>query len=167
VKTRRPTNRAGFSLVTALVVAAVIVAAAASGLLVAFGLSKQAGTTADASSDATDQAESVAATEFLEFGPVVANLAEGKLTRYLKVDVTLQVKAADAVGVTSLFEDGQKAVFKNWLIGYLSDKTREEVKGTANMNKLRREIQDGFNAILTDCSEYRIESVLFTEFNVQ
>jgi len=160
-------SRDGFGVVGILLVVAVVIVAAASGLFVAHTLST--GTSSGQADLAAEQDDtsSSPAMEFIDFGSVVANLAEGRLTRYLKVDITLQVSGKDAGKVREMMSEGEKAVFKNWLIGYLSDKKRDEVNGTANINRLRREIQDGFNAILAEQGEGKIDSVLFTEFNVQ
>jgi len=105
--------------------------------------------------------------EYVEFGTVVANLAEGRATRYVKVNVTLQVPAEDATAVADLVDGDNKAVFQDWLLTYLSDKRLEEVSGGAALAKLRRDIQDGFNAVLAKHGEERVEGVLFTEFNIQ
>jgi len=154
-------------MVTALVVAAVIVVAAGSGLLVAYGISKQTGGSPPAAGTGKETERAGGGLACVEFGTVVANLAEGKMTRYLKADISLQVKAASAQGLRDYLASGKEAVLKNWLITYLSDKSRDEVSGAVNMNRLRREIQDGFNAVLSEEGRYEIESVLFTEFNVQ
>jgi len=154
-------------MVTAVIVAAVIVVAAGSGLLVAYGISKQTEGPPPGGGASNETKGAGAGLECVEFGTVVANLAEGKMTRYLKADISLQVKADSAQGLRDYLASGKEAVLKNWLITYLSDKSRDEVSGAVNMNRLRREIQDGFNAVLSEDGRYDIESVLFTEFNVQ
>ena len=60
-----------------------------------------------------------------------------------------------------------KAIMKNWLISYLSDRSLQEVSGAAGVNRLRREIQEKFNALLFPVGAEKIHDVLFEEFNVQ
>lgn len=104
---------------------------------------------------------------FISFDPVVVNLAEGRLTRYLKVALSLKVERRHAERIDALVNEQRSAVFKNWLITYLSDLQLEDVKGAVSINRARREILAGFNAILDDLEDLYIEDVLFEEFNIQ
>ncbi len=158
-------KRDGFGLMTGVVVLGVVLAAAACGLVTAYMLTKDSDSADNAQADVQNQPD--AGMAFVDFGSVVANLSEGRATRYLQVDITLQVDSRDASKLTAIMEGGKKALFKNWVIGYLSDRKVTEVTGTTNMNRLRREIQDGFNAILAEVGDCQVKSVLFTEFNSQ
>jgi flagellar basal body-associated protein FliL len=102
---------------------------------------------------------------FVPFGDVVVNLAEEKLTRYLRVTLTLQVDPAHAEVVRQVL-DSQRTILKNWLIGYLSDKQVDEVRGAIGVNKARREIQEQFNRLLFPEGSDLIQDILFEEFNV-
>ena len=104
--------------------------------------------------------------EFVSFGALVVNLQEERLTRYLRADLTLQVDVSQKKAVEEAVSS-KKAILKSWLIGYLSDKSLNDVRGTAGVNRLRREIQDRFNTILFPDGYDRIQDVLFQEFNVQ
>lgn len=104
---------------------------------------------------------------FVPFGAVVVNLAEGRLTRYLKVNVTLRVEKPDKPALTKIMESGQKAVFKNWLITYLSGLKLNDVKGSEAVERLRKKICAGFNDLLANKSDAQIKEVFFEEFNVQ
>ena len=103
---------------------------------------------------------------FLPFGELVVNLAEERLTRYLRVSITLQVERANEETAKQGIEK-KKTILKNWLISYLSDKSLEEVRGAAGVNRARREIQDQFNNILFPDGSEIIREVLFEEFSVQ
>ncbi len=149
---------AGVCAVVAAAVCATVLALAVTG-----GASKDVQETA-ASSDAPKAKDPGV---FVSFGDVIANLAEERLTRYIKVKITLQVSAEQADGIQKVMDGPQKAVFRNWLITYLSDKQLADVKGANAMNTMRREIQDGFNALLAAQGDYKVERVLFEEFNVQ
>lgn len=147
-------------------VAGVILLAAAAGLGVAWLLTGAVGTPASQPQAQSKEADE-ARYDYVQFGDVVANLAEGRATRYVKVNLTLQVPSEDAPAVRRLVEGEKKAVFQDWLLSYLSDKQLEEVTGGTALAKLRRDIQDGFNAVLAEHGEERVEGVLFTEFNIQ
>lgn len=103
---------------------------------------------------------------FVPFGEVVVNLAEERLTRYLRVNLTLLVEGANEPSVKEAVEKN-KTILKNWLISYLSDKSLEEVRGAAGVNRSRREIQDHFNGLLFPNDSEKIRDVLFEEFTVQ
>ena len=114
-----------------------------------------------AEKEETDEPETV----YVPFGDVVVNLNEPRLNRYMRVNISLEVRADDAAEVTQLVEQ-KKPLLKNWLIAYLSDKQLEEVRGAAALNRLSREIRDAFNRILVG-DEEKILGVLFEEFNIQ
>ena len=102
---------------------------------------------------------------FVPFGEVVVNLAEEKLSRYLRVTLTLQVDPAHEEAVKKAVER-KKTILKNWLIGYLSDKELDEVRGAIAVNKARREIQEQFNRLLFPDGSDLIQEILFEEFTV-
>ncbi|MFO8008628.1 MAG: flagellar basal body-associated FliL family protein [Candidatus Brocadiia bacterium] len=162
----RADRRAGFGLAAAIAAVAVVATVAgAFGLMVAWYLSS-GGPAPPEQSGGGSQTEQARYT-YVPFGSTVANLSEGRLTRYVKVNVTLQVKQEQAEQVQRVIDGGKKALFQDWLLAYLSDKQLDEVKGGAALAKLRRDIQEGFNSILAEYGEGRVEGVLFTEFNVQ
>lgn len=103
---------------------------------------------------------------FVPFGQIVVNLDEGRLNRYLRVSLTLQVGEDDLDDITQRVEH-HRAILRSWLLSYLSDKGMEDVRGGSGQNRLRREIQDHFNSVLFNDGHDRIKDVLFEEFNVQ
>lgn len=103
---------------------------------------------------------------FIPVGDVVVNLSEERLTRYLRVKLILVVDTSQEKAITELFTKN-KAILKNWLISHLSDKSLSEVSGATGVNRLRREIQDQFNALLFPDGSEKIHDVLFEEFVVQ
>lgn len=102
------------------------------------------------------------------FGEVVVNLNEGRMNRYLRLDITLMVdgdkKAEKAFGVEM---EQKKSILTNWLLGFLADMSMDDVRGAAGQNRLRREIQNAFNANLYPDGDDRILDVLFEEFSIQ
>ncbi len=103
---------------------------------------------------------------FVPFGDAVVNLSEERLTRYLRVKLVLVVGQAEEKEMTEEVTKN-KAILKNWLISYLSDKSLKDVNGTANVNRLRREIQEQFNSLLGAGKVDKVHDVLFEEFVVQ
>jgi flagellar basal body-associated protein FliL len=108
----------------------------------------------------------IAQSAFVRFGDVVVNVNDVNLTRYLRVTITLVVDSSHEEEFKRLVEK-RKTILKNWLIGYLSDKSLDELRGAAGVNRARREIQDQFNSLLYPDGSERIRDVLFEEFTVQ
>lgn len=103
---------------------------------------------------------------FIPFGRMVVNLNDPTLTRYLSLEVTIQADGPDQDTVTEALES-RKPILQTWLTGHLADKTLEDVRGKVGVNRLRREIQDNFNALLFTDGHERIQDILFEEFHVQ
>lgn len=105
-------------------------------------------------------------TAFVAFGDVVVNLHEERLTRYLRLKIVLEVEESEERYIQELLNK-RKAPLKSWLIGYLADRTLEEVRGTVGINRIRREIRDHFNEMLFPDGREVIRQVHFEEFTVQ
>ena len=111
-------------------------------------------------------------TIFLPFGEpgkdqsVVVNLDEGRMSRYLRVAITLQIPKSQEVNFKKQIE-AKKIVLRNWLLSKISDLALDDIRGAAGQNKLRREIREQFNAVLCPDGYDQIYDVLFEEFNVQ
>lgn len=103
---------------------------------------------------------------FLAFGEVTVNLAQPKLERFLRVKLVLMVDAKQEQALTERLEQ-RKAILKSWLIAYLSDKSLEQVKGRASVNRIRREICEYFSSVLCPRGEEHVRDILFEEFVVQ
>ena len=100
------------------------------------------------------------------FDPVVVNLAESQLRRYLRVKLLLVVDQSQEKATNDLL-NGKKAFLKSWLLSHLADLSLEDVSGKVGQNRLRREIRDQFNAMLFPDGSEKISDVLFEEFVVQ
>jgi flagellar basal body-associated protein FliL len=144
----------------AVVLACVSLLSALGGFAVPyFVLAKNSSASASASSETAKPA-------FIPFGETVVNLDEGRLNRYLRMSITVQVAEEELPEITKRVEK-RKAILKSWLLSYLSDKSMEEIRGAAGQNRLRREILENFNAVLSDDNSDVIHDVLFEEFNIQ
>ena len=111
-------------------------------------------------------------TIFLPFGEpgkdqsVVVNLDEGRMSRYLRIAISLQIPKSQEESFKKLIE-AKKIVLRNWLLSKISDLDLDDIRGAAGQNRLRREIRDQFNAVLCPDGYDQIYDVLFEEFNVQ
>lgn len=111
-------------------------------------------------------------TIFLPFGEpggdqsVVINLDEGRMTRFLRIAISLQIPKSQEESFKKLI-DAKKIVLRNWLLSHISDLDLEDIRGAAGQNRLRREIRDQFNAVLCPDGYDQVYDVLFEEFNVQ
>ncbi len=97
---------------------------------------------------------------------VVVNLDEGRLTRYLRIAITMQIPKASEEEFKKKLE-AKKIVLRNWLLSKISDLDLDDIRGAAGQNRLRREIRDQFNSVLCPDGYDQIYDVLFEEFNVQ
>ncbi len=102
------------------------------------------------------------------FGEVVVNLNEGRMNRYLRLDITLMVEGDTHVekAFTETMER-KKPVLTSWLLAYLADMNMDDVRGAAGQNRLRREIQNAFNANLFPDGDDQVVDILFEEFSIQ
>lgn len=102
----------------------------------------------------------------IPFGDVAVNLAESRMTRYLRVKIVIQVNAEEAKDFTKEL-DKRKPVMKDWLIGHLSGKSLKDVAGTVGVKRCQREIQERFEEFLYPHGDGIEFEVLFEEFVVQ
>ncbi len=100
------------------------------------------------------------------FGDVAVNLAEGRMMRYLRVKIVIQVQAADLADFNKRL-DKRKPILKDWLIAHLSGKSLKDVGGSASVKRIQREIQERFEEVLFPEGESKPFEVLFEEFVVQ
>jgi flagellar protein FliL len=92
--------------------------------------------------------------------PVVVNLKHSGGTRYLKVRIGLEI-ASDAVSEEIKELDPQLSDF---ISEKLATTELEQVDNTAGRNRLKRELLNGINEIL---STGVVEKIYFTEFLIQ
>jgi len=104
---------------------------------------------------------------YYDFEPVVANLNEPGVTRYIRVALTLQISAElDQKKGSALMEEN-KPLLKNWLTIYLASQSLEDIRGNRNLQRIQSEILDAFNEKLFPDAKGKIKNVLFKEFAVQ
>jgi flagellar basal body-associated protein FliL len=102
---------------------------------------------------------------YFDFEPIVVNLDEPRLARYVRATITVAIKPGNEEAAKAMLER-HKPELKNWLTLYFSSCTLDSVRGATNLNRLRREIQDAFSQQLWPDQKPLIDHVLFKEFGV-
>lgn len=102
---------------------------------------------------------------YYDFEPIVVNLDEPRLARYVRATITLAIKPANHETAKAIL-DRRKPELKNWLTLYFANCTLDNVRGAASLNRVRREILDAFCQQLWPDQKPLIEHVLFKEFGV-
>lgn len=98
--------------------------------------------------------------------PVVANLNEPKVTRYVRATLTLAIsRKTDKKGPA--YFDNKKPYIINWLTIYLASQSLEDIRGDKNLKRIQSEVKDLLNEKLFPDSKPPITRVLFREFAVQ
>jgi flagellar basal body-associated protein FliL len=104
---------------------------------------------------------------YYDLDPVVANLNEPTVTRYVRASLTLEMSADMDVKKGTAFLDEKKPILINWLTVYLSSLGLEDVRGDKNLRSIQSYIRDAFNEKLFPDSKPQIMQVLIKEFPVQ
>lgn len=99
-------------------------------------------------------------------GDVAVNLAEERMTRFLRVKIALQCEHSAEAKLHELIEKN-KAALKSWAIGHLAGKSLKEVSGTVAIHRLQREMLERFDEMLFPNGESPLKAVLFEEYLVQ
>jgi flagellar basal body-associated protein FliL len=103
---------------------------------------------------------------YVEMEPIIVNLDEPRLARYIRASIVLAVKGENAKAVNETVEK-KKPELKSWLTVYMAGCSLEDVRGPKNLNRICREIRESFNDQLWPGSKPMIEKVLLKEFAVQ
>jgi len=99
--------------------------------------------------------------------PVVANLDEPGVTRYIRVTVTLEMSALmDETKGTAFLEEKQ-SLLRDWMTTYFAGLSLEDVRGSRNLTRLKNEVLGYFNELLFGQEKGYVQRVLFKEFAVQ
>jgi flagellar basal body-associated protein FliL len=153
-----------------LIVACVVAVAAGAGVPFVVDVPALMGTKTAEGKEATDKKKKKAKHDehlaTVPVGDVAVNLAEDRMTRYLRVKVAIQVEEAAEKTVHTLVEK-QKVALKSWMISHIAGKSLKDVSGTVGVNRLQREILERFDDILYPNGESPIRGVLFEEYVVQ
>ena len=103
---------------------------------------------------------------FVSFDQFAVNLNEPNLTKFISLSIVFQTDAAFEERVKWELETN-KVLLKSHVSGLIADKSVEDLRGKAGVDRLRREIQDLVNSILFKEQTAQITDVLFDEYHVQ
>jgi flagellar basal body-associated protein FliL len=104
---------------------------------------------------------------YYDLDPVVANLNEPTVTRYVRASLTLEMSADMDIKKGTAFLDEKKPILINWLTVYLSSLGLEDLRGDNNLRSIQSHIRDAFSEKLFPDSKSQIKQVLIKEFPVQ
>jgi flagellar basal body-associated protein FliL len=106
-------------------------------------------------------------TWYYDLEPVVANLNEPDVTRYIRISLTLQISNELDSKKTTAFLEQKAPLIKDWLTIYLASQTLEDIRGEGNLRRIQSQMLDAFNEKLFPDTKPQIKNVLFKEFAVQ
>ncbi len=99
--------------------------------------------------------------------PVLANLDEPGVTRYVRVTISLEVSPKLDQEKGKAFLEQRTMILRDWLTTYFAGLSLEDVRGSRNLNRIKRDVHEQFNRLLFPDSKPYIRQVLFKEFAVQ
>ena len=178
-KTDAPIGSA-FGLFTWLVLGAVVVAGATGGFALSQLMGGQDAPPTDAAKpigqdpkkafdDLLAQQNAAGATPWIydTIEPVLANLDEPGVTRYVRITISLEISPEMDLEKGKAFLDQRTMVLRDWLTTYFAGLSLEDVRGSRNLNRIKRDVQDQFNELLFPGTKPFVRQVLFREFAVQ
>jgi flagellar basal body-associated protein FliL len=112
-------------------------------------------------------AEGPAKSWYYDLDPVVANLNEPSVTRYVRATFTLEVSAEVDKEKGTAFLNERKPILINWLTVYLSSLRLDDIRGDKNLKSIQSQVCQAFNEKLFPDSKPQINQVLIKEFPVQ
>jgi flagellar basal body-associated protein FliL len=114
-----------------------------------------------------DSADGSGKVWYYDLDPVVANLNEPAVTRYVRASLTLEMSADMDVKKGTAFIEKKKPILINWLTVYLSSLSLEDIRGDKNLRSIQSNVRDAFNEKLFPDSKPQVKQVLIKEFPVQ
>lgn len=98
---------------------------------------------------------------------LVTNLKDPRPGRYLRVDLVLVGHPGREQEFRGRVE-AHRAAIRSRLIGYLADQTAEELRGQANVERVRGEVRAAVDRVLSAPGQAgQVKDVLFTEWVIQ
>ena len=105
--------------------------------------------------------------EFPIENPIIANLDEPGVTRYLRAGITLLVSSEVDQENGKTFLNDKELLLRDSLHAYFADLSLEDVRGRRNIERIKRQVRELFNEVLFPESKPYIREVYFREFAVQ
>jgi flagellar basal body-associated protein FliL len=114
-----------------------------------------------------DSAEGSENVWYYDLEPVVANLNEPSVTRYVRASLILEISSDMDKKKGTAFLEAKKPILINWLFVYLSSLSLEDIRGDQNLKSIQSRIREAFNEVLFPDSKPQIKQILIKEFPVQ
>ncbi len=127
---------------------------------------EQPGVSEAALSPAPPETSDTGPSWYYDLDPVIGNLNEPGVVRYVRLGLTLEVSGMSEKNGTSFFEQ-KKPLLKNWLTLYLNNLSLDDVRGEKNLRQMQTQIAEAINQILFPGTKPRIKRILFKEFSIQ
>jgi flagellar basal body-associated protein FliL len=102
-----------------------------------------------------------------EFEPVLANLDEPGVTRYVRVTITLEMSSELDEIKGREFLGTKKMLVRDWMTTYLAGLSLEDVRGSRNLNRIKKDVLEECNKMLFPKGQPFVERIFFKEFAVQ
>ena len=103
---------------------------------------------------------------YYDMEPVVVNLNEPGVTRYVRVGLTLEISKTMSEKDGTAFLDQKKPLLKHWLTLFLANQTTADMRGEKNLLRLQAQISDAFNEGLFPGKTPCVKRVLFKELSI-
>lgn len=106
-------------------------------------------------------------TWYYPLDPVVANLNEPSVTRYVRATLIMEVDAQINKKKGTAYIEEKKPLLTNLLTIYLASLTLEDIRGDTSLKRIQSQLVDSFNEKLFPDAKPQIKRILFKEFAVQ
>ena len=67
----------------------------------------------------------------------------------------------------AIFLEKKKLILRDWLTTYVNGLSLEDVRGSKNVNRIKKQIRENFNELLFAESKPYIQGIFLTDFAVQ
>lgn len=104
---------------------------------------------------------------YQEMEPVVANLNDPGVMRYVRATLTFEISSAAPQAKTIETFKEKSPILTNWLTIYLASLGLEDIRGDKNLKRIQAQILDAFNEEIFPNQKPKIKHVLFKEFAIQ
>ncbi|MDD5133963.1 MAG: flagellar basal body-associated FliL family protein [Phycisphaerae bacterium] len=165
-------------MLTWIIMLVIIVVCCGSGLLLGKLFATPSQKPAPAAQEQNTQKEQITASAetqslnpsvswYYSLDPVIANLDEPGVTRYVRVTLTLEISGEMDEKKTAVIFGEKNPVLINWLTIYLAGLNIDDIRGDKNLKRIQSQILDSFNEKLFEGSSPMIKNILFKEFAIQ
>jgi len=104
---------------------------------------------------------------YKDFEPVVANLNDPGVMRYVRATLTFELSSAAQPDTTTKLFQEKTPILTNWLTIYLASLSLEDIRGDKNLKRIQAQILDAYNEELFPNQKPKIVHILFREFAIQ